>query len=72
MATNLKVWFDKEGDFLEVLFSDKPGYMQETENDAIMTRVDVQGNVLGFSILGVSQLQKKDPLIAEISINLAA
>lgn len=72
MATNLKVWFDKEGDFLEVLFSDKPGYMQETENDAIMTRVDVQGNVLGFSILGVSQLQTNYPLIAEISINIAA
>ncbi|PZV27174.1 MAG: DUF2283 domain-containing protein [Snowella sp.] len=72
MATNLKIWFDKEGDFLEVLFSDKPGYMQETENDAIMTRVDLQGNVLGFSILGVSQLQKDNPLIAEISVNVAA
>ena len=72
MATNLKIWFDKEGDFLEVLFSDQPGYMQETENDAIMTRVDLQGNVLGFSILGVSKLQKDNPLIAELSVNIAA
>ena len=72
MATNLKIWFDKEGDFLEVLFSDQPGYMQETENDAIMTRVDLQGNVLGFSILGVSKLQKDNPLVAELSVNIAA
>ncbi len=72
MATNLKIWFDKEGDFLEVLFSEKSGYMQETENDAIMTRVDLQGNVLGFSILGVSKLQKDNPLIAELSVNIAA
>jgi hypothetical protein len=72
MATNLKIWFDKEGDFLEVLFSDQPGYMQATENDAIMTRIDLQGNVLGFSILGVSQLQKDNPLVAELSINVTA
>ena len=72
MATNFKIWFDKEGDFLEVLFSDQPGYMQETENDAIMTRVDLQGNVLGFSILGVSQLKKDHPLVAELSGNVTA
>ena len=72
MGTNLKIWFDKEGDFLEVLFSEKPCYMQETENDAIMTRVDLQGNVLGFSILGVSKLQKDNHLIAELSVNIAA
>jgi len=36
MASNVKVWYDKEGDYLEVIFSDKPGYMQETNNDAVM------------------------------------
>ncbi|WRH65241.1 MAG: hypothetical protein RSE13_15070 [Planktothrix sp. GU0601_MAG3] len=36
MASTVKVYFDKEGDFLEVLFSDQPGYMRETDNDAIM------------------------------------
>jgi hypothetical protein len=50
MATNLKIRFDKEGDFLEVLFSDQLGYMEETENDAAMKRVDDKGNVLGFSV----------------------
>ena len=72
MATNLKIWFDKEGDFLEVRFSDQLGYMEETENDAVMKRVDDQGNILGFSVLGVSQLQKDNPLVANLSIDIAA
>jgi uncharacterized protein YuzE len=66
MATTLKIWFDKEGDYLEVLFSDKAGYMRETDNDAIMERVDEDGNLLGFSVLGVSQLTTDKPLIAEL------
>jgi hypothetical protein len=39
--------------------------MRETENDAVMERVDTEGNLLGFSILAVSQLAKSKPLIAE-------
>jgi len=66
MAERVKVWFDPEADFLEVIFSDAPGYMRETENDAVMERVDLEGNLLGFSILAVSQLAKSKPLIAEL------
>jgi len=66
MAERVKVWFDPEADFLEVIFSEAPGYMRETENDAIMERVDVEGNLLSFSILAVSQLAKSKPLIAEL------
>jgi uncharacterized protein YuzE len=66
MAERVKVWFDPEADFLEVTFSEAPGYMRETENDAVMERVDVDGNLLGFSILAVSQLARSKPLIAEL------
>jgi len=66
MAERVKVWFDPEADYLEVTFSDAPGYMQETENDAVMKRVDLDGNLLGFSIMAVSQLAKSKPLIAEL------
>jgi len=66
MAERVKVWFDPEADFLEVVFSDAPGYMRETENDAVMERVDLEGNLLGFSILAVSQLAKSKPLMAEL------
>jgi uncharacterized protein YuzE len=66
MAQKVKIWFDAEGDFLEVLFSDKPGYMRETENDAVLERVDEQGNILGFSVMKVSELRKQKPLVAEL------
>ncbi|MEM9815772.1 MAG: DUF2283 domain-containing protein [Cyanobacteria bacterium P01_D01_bin.6] len=66
MAQSLKIWFDAEADFLEVLFSEAPGFMRETDNDAIMERVDPQGNILGFSVLNVSQLAKDKPLYAQL------
>ena len=66
MAQQVKVLFDAEGDFLEVRFSDKPGFMRETNNDAVMERVDEQGNLLGFSIMQVSQLAKGKPLVADL------
>ncbi|MEK6743470.1 MAG: DUF2283 domain-containing protein [Nitrospirota bacterium] len=66
MAQQIKVWFDPEGDFLEVQFSEKAGYMKETNNEAVMERVDEQGNVLGFTVMGVSRLTKEKPLIADL------
>jgi len=55
----LKVWYDPEGDYLEVIFDQKEGYFRETENDQVMEKVDPQGNVLGFSVLRVSSLKAK-------------
>ncbi len=68
MAAKQKVtiWYDPEGDFLEVLFSDKPGSMRATDNDAVLERVDEEGNFLGFSVLGVSRLTKQKPIVAEL------
>jgi hypothetical protein len=66
MAQTVRVWYDREGDFLEVLFSDGPGFMRETDNDAVMERVDDQGRILGFSILRVSRIEKQTPLVAEL------
>ena len=67
MAQKIKIWFDTEGDFLEVTFADGPGYMRETDNDAVMERVDEQGNIIGFSVLRVSQMPKNMPLTAELA-----
>ena len=67
MADKVKLWFDPEGDFLEVTFSDAPGSMRETNSDAVMQRVDANGQVIGFSVLGVSKFQKDHPLEAELA-----
>jgi len=66
MADKIKVWFDAEADFLEVRFSDVPGYQKQTAHDGLMQRVDADGNVVGFSVLGVSQHRKDKPLEAEL------
>ena len=66
MAGTLKVWFDAESDFLEVRFSDAPGSMQATAHDAVMERVDAQGHMIGFSILGVQRFTREKPLMANL------
>ena len=59
---SIKVWFDPEGDFLEVMLSEKPGFMRETAEEDVMERVDEQGALLGFSIMNVSRRRKAGPL----------
>ena len=56
MEKGVKIYFDKEADYLEILFEIKEGIFQETENDSVMKKVDRDGNVIGFSILNVSKL----------------
>jgi len=73
MDKAVKVWFDAEGDFLEVLFSDAPGYMAATDDDAVMKRVGSDGRLLGFTILGVSKRAgEKHPLEATLDRDEAA
>jgi hypothetical protein len=67
MAEKLRVWYDAEGDCLEVQFRAAPGYLRETAHDADMERVDEQGHILGFSVLGVSRFRKESPLEAELT-----
>ena len=62
MEKEIRIWYDKEGDYLEVIFDRKPGYFRETENDAVMEKVDKEGNIIGFSILKVSALEEQKPL----------
>lgn len=62
MGKEIKVWYDSEGDYLEVIFERKAGYFRETENDAVMEKVDAEGNVIGFSILKVSALKEREPI----------
>jgi len=56
---SLRVWFDPEGDLLEV-GSGKPkkGFFKDVGDD-IFVKVDKEGNVLGFAILNVTKRKKK-------------
>ena len=70
MAKEIKIWYDKEGDYLEVLFARKTGYFRQTGNDAIMEKIDKEGDIIGFSILKVSAL-KKDPISIKLKSHVA-
>lgn len=55
----IRVWYDSKGDFLEVMFKQKEGYFRETSSDQVMEKIDMEGNIIGFSILKVSSLKEK-------------
>ena len=55
----VRIWFDPEGDYLEVIFDQRPGYFRETQCDQVMEKVDEEGNILGFSVLRVSAMKAK-------------
>jgi uncharacterized protein YuzE len=62
----VKVWYDKEGDFLEVTFREAKGYMRDLGDD-IFERVDERGNVIGFAIFNFS---KRDQKAVEVPLEL--
>ena len=67
MEKNITVYFDKESDFLEVLFEKTEGYFKETENDAIMEKISNDNRVIGFSILNVSKITSEKPVELALS-----
>jgi uncharacterized protein YuzE len=55
----LRIWFDPEGDVLEVGFT-KPrkGFFKDAGDD-IFVRVDEDGNVQGFAVLNATKRTRK-------------
>ncbi|MBI4277763.1 MAG: DUF2283 domain-containing protein [Armatimonadetes bacterium] len=43
------MWFDQEGDFLELSIVRKKGYFRQIGPD-VYERVDMQGRVIGFAV----------------------
>ncbi|GFO96139.1 uncharacterized protein ig2599ANME_0326 [groundwater metagenome] len=63
----MNIWFDEEGDFLEITsIPSKKGFFKDVGND-IWERVDSTGNVLGFAILN---FKKRFEKLKEESIEL--
>jgi uncharacterized protein YuzE len=63
----MKVWYDQEGDFLEVIFRDTKGYMRDLGDD-IFERIDEQGKVIGFAIFNFS---KRDQQTVEVPVEFS-
>ncbi|MCP8309429.1 MAG: DUF2283 domain-containing protein [archaeon] len=56
--SKVRVWFDPEGDLLEVILKDGKGFFKHLEDDALI-RVNKEGEVLGFMILNVTKREAK-------------
>lgn len=50
----MKIWYDREGDLLEVLFDDTPAVMEEIEDDVFERRTP-DGRITGFTVLNFSR-----------------
>ncbi len=51
---NLNVWYDPEGDHLEIVFDQKTGYFEDTSLENVMRKRDAEGNLLAVSIFNLS------------------
>lgn len=46
----INMWFDEEGDFLEVTSEDRESFFRNLGN-GVFKRVDREGNTVGFALL---------------------
>ena len=51
---SLRVWYDREGDYLEVVFEDAPATLEEVGDDVFERRTP-DGRVVGFAVFNVSR-----------------
>jgi len=66
----VSVWYDKEADFLEVIFQRRKGFFRETKYDDILEKIDTKGRVIGFSILNVTKARRK-PVDVQLTAHVA-
>lgn len=64
---NVSVWYDDEGDMLEVLWGFREGYFTPTDDERILKRLDDDGEVIGFLIHDMSTLKQPDPIEFELA-----
>ena len=63
----VSVWYDDEGDMLEVLWAFREGYFTPTDDERILKRLDDDGEVIGFLIHEMSTLKRPEPVEFELA-----
>ena len=66
----VNVWYDEAGDYLDVSWGGKHAYYTATGDDRVMALVDMEGNIQGFKIDGISALKDK-PLCVDLEPMIA-
>ena len=62
----VSIWYDREGDMLEVLWAFREGYFTDTNDDRILKRLDDDGEVIGFLIHDMSTFTEPSPVEFEL------
>ena len=66
-SKKVSVWYDHEGDMLEVLWAFREGYFTPTDDDRILKRLDDDGEVIGFLVHEMSTLKQPAPVEFELA-----
>jgi hypothetical protein len=69
-VANLTIKYDREGDYLEVMFEDAPAVMEEVADDAFERRIR-EGRVIGFAVFNFSH-HDRDQLMLPLSVKAVA
>lgn len=62
----VKVWYDREADYLEILFEDTPASLEEVGDDMFERRTP-DGRIVGFAVFNVSK-HDRDKLLLPLNI----
>jgi hypothetical protein len=52
----LNISYIKEADLLEISWNPKTGYLDGTEHDRVLVNLDMEGNLQGVQVHGVTRL----------------
>ena len=63
----VSIWYDKEGDMLEVLWAFREGYFTTTDDERIFKRLNDNGEVIGFLIHEMSTFKYSNPVEFELA-----
>lgn len=55
----VKVWYDQDGDYLEVVFEEVPATLEEVHEDMFERRTP-DGRVVGFAVMNFSKHDRND------------
>lgn len=62
----VKIWYDREGDYLEVIFEDAPASLEEIDDDVYERRTP-EGQVIGFAVFNFSK-HDRDSLTLPLTV----
>jgi len=65
----LKIWYDEEGDILEIGYGNKKGFMKDLGND-IWERIEEDGRIAGILILSFKKRCKEKKIEIETPLKL--